>query len=263
MANLPQTLASETSEAINALIGESDRFRDLNSTEIKMLLAEVAKLQKVDAREAFVRFGSISAICGDVDGVFEFFRKALQHPNEPDTKHEFWISLANVGRYSNARAIGSWLLEPKRGFFPKVWQRAVSTGLVREVWERLPDAKKTFPDLSVDDFANVEAAANAMVSHGLNDDSVVAVLDLMGEIQRKHRIMFAGEFVSSLKVVRPPEDAPYLYFAVPLACDVVEIHALNRELARSVVEKLPDGRYPAGIVASFVKSEPLELLAAA
>jgi hypothetical protein len=50
---------------------------------------------------------------------------------------------------------------------------------------------------------------------------------------------------------------------MPLATDAQEIHAMNRQLARLIVEKLPEGAFPKGIVASFAKAPPVELRAVA
>lgn len=263
MIGLPQTLASEVSDAINALIHQSDRFRNWDDPEVQTLVRTVEKLQKVDAREAFVRFGSLAGICGNMVDMFEYYRKALLLPGEVETKAEFLASLANAGLYGKAQEISSWLLDPRRGFFPKVWRRAVSLGKVLEVWNRLPEAKKTYPDLSEVDFSIVENAVAVMEAHGLSDEDIGSVLDLMGEIQRAHRIMFSGVLVSILKVMRPPEDPPYLYVSIPLDVSVDEIHVMNREVARLVVERLPEGAFPQGIVAAFAKAYPTELRAAA
>ena len=263
MINLPQTIATETADAINDLIRESDRFRDWNAPEIQTLVRTIEKLQKVDARQCFVLLGSLAAICGNADDLSEYFNKALHLPGVPETKHEYWVALANAGMHGKAQEIGSWLLDPKQGFFQKIWQEAVSRGQVLEVWNRWSDAKKTYPDLSQVDFSTVENAVAIMEAHGLSDQGILSVLDLMGEIQRAHRIMFSGGLVSILKVMRPPEDPPYLYFTVPLDASVDEIHAMNRELARLVVEKLPEGAFPQGMTASFAKAEPLALRTAA
>ncbi len=263
MINLPQTIATETADAINALIRESDRFRDWNAPEIQTLVRKIEKLQKVDARQSFVLLGSLAAICGNVDDMSENFNKALHLPSVPETTHEYWVALANAGVHGKAQEIGSWLLDPKRGFFPKVWQQAIGMGEVLEVWNRWSDAKKTYPDLSQVDFSTVENAAAIMGAHGLSDQDIASVLDLMGEIQRAHKIMFSGGLVSILKVVRPPEDPPYLYFTIPLDASVGEIHAMNRELARLVVERLSKGAFPQGMTASFVKAEPVALRTAA
>lgn len=263
MINIPQTLSTETADALNALIRESDRFRDRNAPEIQELIRAIQKLQKVDAREAFVRFGAVAAICGDVDGVFEYYKKALLLPDAPETKHEFWVSLANIGLYSKAREIGSWLLEPKRGFFQRVWERAVAMGHVIEVWDRLSEAKKTYPDLCQVDFSRVGNAAAVMGAHGLSDKDIVSVFDLVGETLRAHRTMFSGQLVSILRVMRPTDDPAYLYFAIPVEAGVDEIHTMNRELASLVVERLHEGIFPQGMVVSFTKAYPIELRVAA
>jgi len=122
---------------------------------------------------------------------------------------------------------------------------------------------KTYPELSEVDFSALKGIALLMEARGLTDQDVISVLDLMGEIQRAHRIMFSGGLVSILKVMRPPEDPPYLYFTIQLDASVDEIHAMNRELARLVVERLPEGAFPQGMVASFAKAYPVELRAAA
>lgn len=259
----PKTLAEEVLDGFNALIAESERCRDWNSDEIQALVRTVEKLQKVDAREAFVRLGGLAAICGDVGRLLEYYGKALRLPDENLTKPEYWGSLGNAGLYSEAHEIGSWMLDPKRGFFPKYWERAAAKGHILEVWNRLADAKKTYPELSDVDFSALERAVTLMGERGIRDSDVVSVLDVMGQIQREHRIMFSGPLVSAFRVMRPPEDPPYLYITIPLKASVDEVHAMNRKLARLVVEKLPEGAFPQGIVGSFVKDIPVELRAAA
>jgi hypothetical protein len=263
MILVPQTIATEVGDALNALIRQSDKFRNWDDPEVQTVVREIKKLQKVDAREAFVKFGSLAAICGKVEDVFTYYHKALLLPGELQTKHEFWVSLANAGLYGKAQEIGSWLLDPRRGFFPKIWQQSVSLGKILEVWNRLSDARRTYPDLGEVDFSSVESAAAVMQSHGLTDQAIASVFDLMGEIQRAHGIMFSGKLVSILKVMRPSEDPAYLYFSIPLAASVDEIHAMNRELARLIVERLPEGKFPQGVVATFTKAYPIELRAAA
>jgi hypothetical protein len=263
VSKVPQTVGGEVTADTNALMYESDRLRDWNAPEIQDLRRRIEKLQKVDAREAFVRFGALAGICGNVDALFEYYRKALLLPGEAETKHEFWAAMVNAGLYSKAQEIGTWLLDPKRGFFPKTWEAAVSIGQVLAVWNRLQEAKRTYPDLSDVDFSLLERAAAVMRERKLTDENISSILSLMGEIQRAHRIMFSGTLASILKVLRPPEDPPYLYFAMRLDASVGVIHAMNRELARLVVEKLPDGAFPQGMVASFAKAPPVELHAAA
>ncbi len=263
MIKVPQTLGNETAEALNALIRQTDKIRRWDSFEIQNLLRVVEKLQKVDAREAFVRFGGIAAICGEAERVLEYFGKAQQHPDIINTNHEFWISLANIGLYKRAQEIGIWLLDPKRGFFPKAWERAVSIGLVNEVCNRLDGAKKLYPELEQIDFSDLALAREVMKTNDLTDQDVGDVLDLMGLIQREHGIMFHGAFAAHMKTMRPAEDPVYLYFTIPLDAEVPEIHSMNRELARRIPESLRYGAFPRGMVASFTKAIRQELLAAA
>jgi len=263
MIIVPKTLASEVGDAINVLLKESDRYRNWDDVEVQTVLREIKKLQKIDARVAFVQFGALAAICGNVDDVVTYYKKALLLPGEPETKHEFWVSLANAGLYSKAHEVGNWLLDRKRGFYPKIWNLAVSLGQVLAVWDRLPEAKMTYPDLAEVDFSFVERAAAVMQGRRLTDQAIASVFDLMGEIQRAHRIMFSGSLVSIPKVMRPPEDPSYLYLTMPLDASVDEIHAMNRELTGFVVRKLPEGAFPEGMVAAFAKSHPIELRAAA
>ena len=263
MIHLPQTLGSATCDAINALIFASDRFRNWNDAEVQSIVADIEKLRSVDAREAFVRRGSLAAICGNVDDLAESFRKALLLQNQTDTKHEYWLSLANAGLYGKCQELGTWLLDQKRGFFPKIWSLALSMGQIHDVWNRLIDAKKTYPELSQADFSVVENAVSVMNEHQLTDQDIVSVLDLMGEIQRAHKIMFSGELVATLKVMRPPEEEPYLYFSILLDASVGGVHRMNRELVKLVVEKLAGGIFPQGMVASFSKAGIQALRAAA
>jgi hypothetical protein len=128
----------------------------------------------------------------------------------------------------------------------------------------LPAAKKTYPELAQLDFSTLESAVRIMDAEGLTDEAITAVFDLMGEIQREHRIMFSGETVfAHLKVLRPPEGSPYLYFTVPLNIGVAEVHTMNRKLASLLVERLPYGTYPSGMTSSFTKAQASVLRAAA
>lgn len=263
MIKAPQSISTETTDALNALIAASDRLRDWNSAEIQSLVHATERLQRIDAREAFVRRGFIAAICGELDRMDEYFRKAMLLPNEIPTKHEFHAALGNAGLYGRAHQLGGWLLDPKRGFFPSIWERAISMGQILAVSARIPDAKKTFPELSDSDFGQVERAAAVMQERGLTDEDIASVFDRMGEVQRAHRIMFHGQLISALRVMTPPEDPPYLYFSISLDTSVTEIHQMNRELTAAIVERLPQGAFPQGIVASFSKAHRAELQAAA
>jgi hypothetical protein len=263
MHKQPQTIAEELNEAFNRLLRESDRFRAWDAPEIQGLIEEARKLQKVDARQAFCLMGSVAAICGRLDEINEFYRKALALTDIPVTNHSHWIALANAGLYGSASGLGSWLLDPKRGFFPQIWRRAVSRGHILEVWDRLPEAKRTFPELSEEEFSDVADAAAVMRERGLSDAHLIAVLDVMGDVQRAHGSMFAGQYVGKFRVVRPPEEAPYLYMTIDISRGVEDVHAMNRELARRVVESLPNGAFPQGLVTAFQKAAPEALPAAA
>ena len=263
MTQVPKTLGNEIGDALNELIRQSDAFRNWNSPEIQAIAHEIEKLKKVDARRAFGLLGALSAICGRADDVSVYYSKAAYLPDLQATKLEFYLSFCNVGLYSKAREIGSWLLDPKRGFYPAYWKRAACFGQIIEVATILPDAKRTYQDLSKEDFFVVEDAASVMRIRGFGDAEISSVLELMGEVQRKHGIMFAGYFGSSIQVVRPPEDEPYLYVTIPVSKSVEFVHAMNRDLIKLIVEKMPDGIFPGGLVMSFAKAELQELREAA
>src|SRR4051812_29009747 len=108
MPIIPQTVSTEVGEAINAMIIASDRFRNWNDLEVQAIVRKIEKLQKIDSRDAFVRFGSLAAICGNVDDMLTYYRKAFLLPGELDTKHEFLAALGNAGMYSKAQEVCSW-----------------------------------------------------------------------------------------------------------------------------------------------------------
>ena len=172
--------------------------------------------------------------------------------------------MSNAGLYGKAHELGKWLLNPpSRGFFPRHWKRAACFGQILEVSNLIADAKKTYLDLIKEDFSLVENVAAVMLARGLSDKDLAAVFDLMGEIQLNHGIMFAGYFGSSLKVVRPPDDPPYIYLTIPLDESAEFVHSMNRDLTKLIVEKMPNGTFPQGLVMSFAKAESVKLLEAA
>lgn len=262
MKKLPQTIGQEVVEQLNELICKSDRFRDWDSREIQLLRHRIRELQKVDARDAFVSFGALAALCGRVDDVREYLRKALNLPDHESTKGEFWASFCNVGLYREAQELGAWLLDPRRGFFTKIWKECIGIGLIRTVAAFHSDAMRLYgEELAHCDFSLLKQAVAVMQERDLHDGDVGAALELAGEVQRAHKIMFAGELAAAVKAIRPPEDLPYLYFPVQLDAPIEEIHTMNRELARLIAEKM--GAYPSGLVVSFAKALPVEMRAAA
>ena len=262
MNPIPQTLGDEVTAGINQLIHDSDRFRDWNSVEVRAVFARIKELEEADPVDAAVRFGALAAICGKVDALSDYYQMALAANADAPVKHEFWVSMSNAGLYEECQEIGSWLLEPKRGFIGQIWGLAASMGQILAVQKNLVGAKKLYPKLKDVDFSAVERAAQVMHARGLRDEEVVSVLSLMGQIQRAHQIMYWGTRVSQFKVLQSPEDPAYLYFSVPINANNAEVHAMNRDLARLLVTKMPTGAFPSGMVAAFVKA-PVELRAAA
>ena len=262
-APIPKTTGEEIGEGVNALILDGDEFRRFDDPRVVTLWDEATKLQKADARLSFSLRGSMAAICGRIDDTHEYFRKALLHPDIESTRMEYWTALANLGLYSAASEQGTWLLEPKRHFFPAIWERAVSQGHVTEVSNRLAGAKQVFPDLSKSNFAWLEKAAAVMKESGTSDKQIFAVLDLMGEIQRIHGIMFAGRLATHARVMSPPDDPAYLHLSMPVLVNAGKLREMNSELSKLIVKRLPNGMFSPGLVASFYRAAPAALQAAA
>jgi hypothetical protein len=262
-APIPKTTGEEIGEGINALILGSDEFLRLDDPRVVALWDAATKLQKADARMSFSLRGTLAAICGRIGETHEYFGKALLHPDLESTRMEYWTALCNLGLYSAASEHGTWLLEPKRHFFPTIWERAASQGHVTEVFTRLADAKQGFSDLSNSDFAWLEKAAAVVRESGTSDKQIFAVLDLMGEIQRSHGIVFAGPVATHTRVMSPPDDPAYLHLSMPVAVNAGKLREMNSELSKLVVKRLPNGMFPPGIVASFHRAAPAELQAAA
>ena len=176
---------------------------------------------------------------------------------------EYWTALGNLGLYSAASEQGSWLLDPRRHFFPTIWERAASGGHLLELWDRLPGAIQLFPDLAKLDFKWLENGVAVMKESGATDKQIFSVFDVMGEVQRAHGLMFAGPLISYLKVMIPPDDPPYLHFAMRTDATFEKLHEMNRALAKTVVRKLPNGMFPPGVVGTFEKAVRAETKAAA
>lgn len=259
----PETIAKEIGEGINALILQSDVLRSYDDPKVATLLEGATKLQKVDARASFSMRGTLAALCGDIEGTHEFFRKALLQPNQDSTRQEYWVALLNAGLYAAASHEGSWLLEPRRHLFPALWRRIASAGQIREVWARLPQVQQTFPDLAKEDSSWLESAAAVMSEAGLTDKQLISVLDLMGEVQRAHRMMFNGQLVTHVRVMAPPDDPPYLHLPIWVDGSFALVHQMNRDLARLIVQRMPNGMFPPGVVGSFEKAPLAEVKAAA
>ena len=258
MNTAPKTIEQEIAEAINALLSRGDRFWDWNGVEVTEIRDKISKLQKVDSREAFAQHGALAAICGRPEDLAEFYRKARLLPNKTETDNQFWRCFSNVGQYSFAHSIGSKLLDPKLGFFPKYWERAVSGGHIREVYENWSATEKTFPDLNKEDLGVVRDAARVMIDRGLSDADIVAILDLMGEVQREHQIMFSGQHPLILRVIEESEDPSYLYAVMHIDATIDEVQAMNRKVAALVAQRL--GAFPSGLVMSFRKAVRREQL---
>jgi hypothetical protein len=258
----PATTAKELTERLNALIRTHD-FWNISDTFVAELLHEAEKLQRADARESFVLRGSVYAMCGDVEQTLHWYDKALKHPDVLATRCAMWISFGNLGLFKLAHEHGSWLLDAKRAMFANAWSRALTMGHVLETRDRLADNLRTFPELARVDFSLVHEAAEVMQIHGLTDAQLVSVLDLAGEIFREERTGFASALHDWLKIIRPPEDPPYLHFGVPVNVSPTKVAEMNKTLSRRVVERLPNGVFPPGVVVSFTKPKQAKALLAA
>lgn len=249
-APIPQTLAAKVTESLNELINQSDGFRSAESPEISSILEDIRKLQATEPAEALVRRGAIAALCADVEQLEKLYQEATA--NNSFVKQEFAVNFANAGAYRRAYEISAPLLDPKQGFFSSLWRRAMAFGYLAAISQGLPSARKMFKSLADEDFTLIDSASRAAKEHALSDEMIVSVFEIAGNIQRQHRMMFAGAG-PRLTVVKPAEESPYIQFSIPIDLPAGEIRQMNRELAHVVAERL--GGYPDGLVLTFRKSE--------
>ena len=259
MTPIPETIAKAVSESILALFNESDRFHDWDSPEITAIRDEITKLQKVDAQAAFKNFGSVAALCGRKEDLRQFFRKSCLLPDRRSNEFSFWLNFANAGEYAEAREIGSKLLQPKLGFFPRLWEKAVARGQIREVVDLWPVAKRTFLDLDDKDLDPVRKIDEVLRTWGITDADLIAILEILGAVQQSHRIMFSGARPLNFDVMEGDPDGPaYVYATMFIDAPIEEVQIMNRKVANAVAEKL--GAFPSGLVMAFRKARARERL---
>jgi hypothetical protein len=123
-------------------------------------------------------------------------------------------------------------------------------------------ARAMFRSLADEDFSDLESAVQVMHLHGLTDEALISVLALAGEVQRSYEIMFA-DLGPTVMVMTPPEEEAYLHFGISVKVGTTEVHEMNRELGRLVVERLRGGKFPSGMVASFRKVQAAQVRSAA
>jgi hypothetical protein len=258
-APTPETLARDITDGINRLLQQSDEFRSIDSPQVLALLEQIEKFSDIDPAEALVRRAAISAICGRAEDLPSLYARALDLSAGGDVRHEFWVNFCNVADYRRAAEVGAWLLDPKNGFFPSVWKQALALGQIRLVASHLMKAQNMFrTKLADEDFSVLGQATKAMQSHALTDQAVIDVLDIAGQIQRAHGIMYSG-IGPSLNVMAPPDEPAYLSVHIPVDVQTTKVHQMNRDLGRAIVERLPARKFPEGLVVSFrqaVKQEP-------
>lgn len=205
------TIEKDLRQRVADLLVRSTHYADSNTFEVKALLKDADKLTNAVPFAGSLIKAEVHHVCGDVEGFRYWISNARKLGGALHADQSEMIGLGNLGFFSEAAPLykkvasvptgqlgtvfGLGLLLTSFAHMIKAAQAAELAQLQLEGIEGLPLAQK---------------GAAIMTKLELEESQVQAVLDVAGEVLRKHR-MFWQQSAPEIRVVDNADGASMLY----------------------------------------------------
>lgn len=189
------TIGAELSSRINSLLTQNTRYVDPDEFAFKRLAVDVEKLARVNAVEGWLCRALLSCAAGDIDTCHHACDNVVRLNDRVRAEEMRFVCMSNLGYASAAsETLGreaSVASGTARMYLGLGTINASFTAVIRlmaecqlgsielsehhrEVWEKAMNANKVLDRL------------------GLHESDVAAILDVAGEVMRKHRLFWHG-----------------------------------------------------------------------
>lgn len=189
---VPQTSSKEINQQLQRLLHRGE-FVGKRSVEYRAVEREIQKLIHSDAAEGYASMGALCSLAGDLEGVRDYYKKALLLPHGPAVRANRVLSLINVGLFTEAADDVSFLERPERGQLEAAIKFSVELGRFRRAIQLITK----WNELHKEEQRRLEALPK--VVEVLNkakiddDDAFLPALDVIGKVLRDSRLIVFTE----------------------------------------------------------------------
>lgn len=241
---VPATIANQLNDSIEHMLLVATKYLNINDFEIRRLIAEAKKLQKVDAYAGHLALGNIYHLCGDHVQMRYFHRNADRLRYDLNTHGWSTACECNLGFVSIAQEHFGIVGEPKSGEFTKAFTLGLACGAFQLLGEYIEQAEKMQLDLTGLPVSLAKEAREVLSNAGITDADVAAMLDIAGEIMREERVFYAGNPEQMVMIETGDSldsSCVHMTYWIPLSGKQVAVMAtrMDDKIAETI-ERIPD-----------------------
>lgn len=191
----PDELAATISERVTGLLLSAGRFGAVPEFERRQVARDLDTLAKTDAVSSFLLQSVMASLDGDEAEAERLVAKAaaLGKTGEAEAEVVRMFTLANYGRASTALAVARRVLQAGRADVSRIISAAIGVGAVSTVLRVVEESVAAGQVLAADANPSIvlaKKAAKALALAGRTEDEVAAMLDVAGDVQREHGLLW-------------------------------------------------------------------------
>lgn len=240
----PQTIKTDLAKQIEVWLLTASRYLEPDSLEFKIFHRSAEKLALADGHAGSVMRALVFQLSGDVDSAKHWISNARRWPTDVEATRILPVVLSNLGYFGEA-SDALTLVPDEDVALDQSWfatQIIISAGF--SSWPRLAGSAYLTTEAGVEDAELLRRCGMSLAHNGVSQAQVQAMLDVAGEVLRRHRRFFAG----SRPVVRAVNDGVLYQLALSDA-SLSEIDAMTDEVIHALVDRSLD---TPGLAFSFI-----------
>lgn len=179
---------------ISDFVANSTVYLDPNEKTLHVLRwqREVEAVMRIDSISGSLLYSKIAEAHGDIDGVEKWCNNARLLNSNEFAEHLI-VAYSNLGYASRGLKVFRDYVDISRGNIGSTIRLTSGVGAFQEMVRLLDHVKRGSIDVHESgNLPEIEEIARLMSSLGMSDDSCASVIDVAGEILRKHRLLWLG-----------------------------------------------------------------------
>lgn len=191
----PLTKAGELLDSLSVLVSSSSRYLDLASLDVRRWNRDADALMAVSAPEGSLVKSKLCEAVGDIEGVERWAKNAERLGVSWVTLAEhLLVSYANLGYAGKGLQVFRDCVDVSRGNIGATIRLASAVGAFEQMKTLMNKASKAGISLAdAEIWPGTDKVAEAVERAHISDDECAKVIDVAGEVMRKHRLFWTGE----------------------------------------------------------------------
>lgn len=191
----PQPLSkyNELCESIDAL--RRRRHVSKNDLRWRRVVAEAQKLRNANQGEGWTILGLAYSTAGDVESARNCFEEAKKYPLDHGDRVNMFLSLINLGFFSESLQMFKDLAAPERGQYSEMAIHMLQVGAFQTMQKYREKAEAMKIELNKVENHVLDSACAFLEAAGLTDEDVALHLDAAGNVLRAHGLFPLGSMV--------------------------------------------------------------------